>query len=133
MIYFLIAIKAWQVFEGPILDYLDGRFLGHALRMNEKKRIELRNKMAREGHEFLGWKVWRPATIFFGCQYVIMVIVSWVVSRRFSGVLITAVLYLLCSLARMYVVRTLRWQVCCQTCVPISRAEQGVVGCRDLP
>lgn len=83
VIYFLIAIKAWQVFEGPILDYLDGKLLGHVLRKNEKQRIKLRDEMALEGKEFKGWKVYKSVTMFFGGQYVIMVIVSWVVSCNF--------------------------------------------------
>jgi hypothetical protein len=48
--------------------------------MNEKKRIALREEMEESGDELPGFKVFKPATWFFGAQYVCMVIVSWVVS-----------------------------------------------------
>jgi hypothetical protein len=76
----LIAIKAFQVLLGPIYDYLDGRLLGHSLRRSEKKRLEMRDEKLAKGEEYLGWKVHKPTTWFFGCQYAAMVLVSWVVS-----------------------------------------------------
>lgn len=85
VIYFLIAIKGWQVFEGPILDFLDGKFLGHVLRKNEKQRIALRDEMAREGKEFKGWKVIKSVTYIFGTQYVVMVIVAWALFFIYIG------------------------------------------------
>jgi hypothetical protein len=39
VIYFLIAIKSVEVCLGPIYDYLDGKWLGHSLRMNELKLV----------------------------------------------------------------------------------------------
>jgi hypothetical protein len=60
---------------------LDGKLLGHSLRRSEKKRLEMRDEKLAKGEEYLGWKVHKPTTWFFGCQYAAMVLVSWVVSE----------------------------------------------------
>lgn len=80
VMYVLITIKGWQAVEGLVLDVLDGKLLGHVLRRSEKQRVALRDEMGKRGEEFVGWRVIRPVTMFFGGQYVVMVIVSWVVS-----------------------------------------------------
>ncbi|TXT11548.1 uncharacterized protein COLE_01958 [Cutaneotrichosporon oleaginosum] len=79
VIYVLIAIKAWQVLEGPVFDWLDGRMLGHTLRMSEKKRLKFDEEREATGQELPGLKRYRPVTIIVACQYVSMVIISWVV------------------------------------------------------
>lgn len=80
VIYLLIAIKAWQVLEGPIFDFLDGRLLGHTLRLSEKQRIAFDEKREEEGVELRGLQKSRPVTTVVLVQYVSMVIISWVVS-----------------------------------------------------
>lgn len=80
MIYFLIAIKAWQVLEGPVFDWLDGRMLGHTLRKSEKQRLKFDEECEQTGRQLPGLKRSRPVTIIVAIQYVSMVIISWVVS-----------------------------------------------------
>lgn len=81
VIYVLIAIKAWQVLEGPFFDWLDGRMLGHTLRLSEKKRLKFDEEREATGQELSGLKRYRPVTIIVAFQYVSMVIISWVVSH----------------------------------------------------
>jgi len=40
----------------------------------------MRDEKLAAGEEYLGWRVHKPTTWFFGCQYAAMVLVSWVVS-----------------------------------------------------
>jgi hypothetical protein len=42
----------------------------------------MRDEKLAKGEEYLGWKVHKPTTWFFGCQYAAMVLVSWVVSQH---------------------------------------------------
>lgn len=68
--------------EGPLFDFLDGRLLGHTLRMNEKQRLKYDEEREASGVEAPGFKVKRPVTWFVvGFQYTTMVIISWVVSH----------------------------------------------------
>lgn len=85
VIYLLIAIKAWQVLEGPVFDWLDGRMLGHTLRMSEKRRLKFDQIREETGQQLPGLKRSRPVTIIVACQYVSMVIISWVVSSPRAG------------------------------------------------
>jgi len=82
VIYFLIAVKAVQFCLGPIYDYLDGIWLGHSLRRNEKRRIEMKEEMQARGDTFKGWRVSRKVFYIFGSQLGLMILTSWVVSRR---------------------------------------------------
>jgi hypothetical protein len=74
-----MAVKGFQVLLGPIYDYLDGRLLGHSLRLNEKDRLALRDAKLKADEEYPGWKVHKPTTYFFGAQFACMIIASWVV------------------------------------------------------
>jgi hypothetical protein len=82
VIYFLIAVKAVQFCLGPIYDYLDGIWLGHSLRRNEKRRIEMKEEMQARGDTFKGWRVSRKVFYVFGSQLALMILTSWVVSHR---------------------------------------------------
>lgn len=83
MIYFLIAIKAFQVVLGPIYDYLDGKLLGHSLRLSEKKRLALAKEQEEsQGEGFDGWKVKKWILYLFGGQLGAMILSSWVVSKH---------------------------------------------------
>lgn len=82
VIYVLIAIKGWQILEGPIFDFLDGKLMGHTLRMSEKQRLKYDAEREEAGIEASGFKIKRPVTWVVGVQYVTMVIISWVVSIR---------------------------------------------------
>ncbi|BEJ14818.1 hypothetical protein CspHIS471_0405850 [Cutaneotrichosporon sp. HIS471] len=84
VIYVLIAIKAWQVLEGPVFDWLDGRMLGHTLRMSEKKRLKHDEECEVTGKELPGLRRYRPVTIIVACQYVSMVIISWILFFIYS-------------------------------------------------
>jgi len=102
VIYLLIAIKAVQVCLGPVYDLLDGKWLGHALRKPERKRLELR--LADKSVETIdhlpattsragtsettdrGLKGWRPSKLV--CRVVLAelacaIVVAWVVSLSF--------------------------------------------------
>lgn len=85
VIYFLIAVKAFQFCMGPILDFLDGRLLGHTLRKNEKDRLELLKDCQDRGIELPGWRVNRLTLCIFGGQFVLMILTSWVVSLEKSS------------------------------------------------
>ncbi|WVR03906.1 hypothetical protein IAU60_000905 [Kwoniella sp. DSM 27419] len=84
VIYFLIAIKAFQVCLGPIYDYLDGRLLGHSLRMNESKRLALRKERLANGQPFRGWLPDKKWLRVFGTQFVLMVLCSWVLYLTYT-------------------------------------------------
>jgi hypothetical protein len=86
VIYFLIAVKAFQFCMGPILDFLDGRLLAHTLRKNEKNRLELMRATIARGDLLPGWRVTKPTLYIFGGQFILMVLTSWVVSTvAFAG------------------------------------------------
>jgi hypothetical protein len=98
VIYLLIAIKAVQVCLGPFYDYLDGRWLGHALRKSERKRLELRaSDLASAGEEqsvdghvsptdtgtppsLPGWRPSKVASRIVGAELACAIVVAWVVS-----------------------------------------------------
>ena len=80
VIYFLIAVKAFQVLLGPIYDYLDGKLLGHSLRRNEADRLAIRKDKELRGETFPGWQVSRWSLCLFGGQFACMILCSWVVS-----------------------------------------------------
>lgn len=80
MIYFIIAIKAVEVVLGPVYDYLDGKWLGHSLRMPEAKRVAFRNQAIEEEWDIKGWKVDRRVTFGIIGQLSCMIVVAWVVS-----------------------------------------------------
>lgn len=63
-----------------MFDWLDGRMLGHTLRMSEKQRLRFDQKCEETGRVLPGLKRCRPVTIIVAIQYVVMVIISWVVS-----------------------------------------------------
>lgn len=98
-----MAIKAWQVVLGPIYDYLDGRWLGHALRRPESKRLAMHkaNQTAsaessesgaeldtegagpspiRAPRQLKGWQPNRKACVIVGSELGCAIIVAWVVS-----------------------------------------------------
>lgn len=95
-----MAIKSWQVCLGPIYDYLDGKWLAHALRKPEMKRLAM-TTVARESaeHETMahpvademagedrslprlkGWEPSKTACAIVGTELVCAIIVAWVVS-----------------------------------------------------
>lgn len=85
---------------GPIYDYLDGRWLGHALRKPELKRLAMTSaaKAAAEGEmiaethgteadddrvrsgRLRGWEPSKTACVVVGTELVCAIIVAWVVS-----------------------------------------------------
>jgi len=103
VIYLLIAIKAVQVCLGPVYDLLDGKWLGHALRKPERKRLELMladksvdsidHLPATSSGNYIpvdtdhGLKGWRPSKLVYGvvgAELACAILVAWVVSV-FSG------------------------------------------------
>ncbi|WWC64309.1 uncharacterized protein I303_106919 [Kwoniella dejecticola CBS 10117] len=86
VMYLAIAIKCLQVCYGPVYDYIDGKWLGHSLRMPEKKRVELLQKV-QENHletKYKGWLVDRRVTCAVLAQLTSLVIVAWVVYITYS-------------------------------------------------
>ena len=100
MIGFLIAVKAVELVWGPVYDWVDGRWLGHSLRLSEKKRTALREAARRAEldpsscdaplddadraiarNELPGFKPDRKITQIVAIQLVCMVIAAWTVSR----------------------------------------------------
>lgn len=93
VIYLLIAIKAWQICLGPIYDYLDGRWLGHALRKPEAKRramtvalqteVEVNASVERvsllSGSRWRGWRPSKTACAIVGTELMCAIVVAWVV------------------------------------------------------
>lgn len=88
-----------QVCLGPVYDLLDGKWLGHALRKPERKRLELR--LADKSAEVIdhlpatasladtpvdtdhGLKGWRPSKLVCGvvlAELACAILVAWVVS-----------------------------------------------------
>ncbi|WWD20457.1 hypothetical protein CI109_104933 [Kwoniella shandongensis] len=85
VIYLLIAFKCLQVLLGPLYDYLDGRWLGHALRLPEKRRLEIRNHAISVGYDgFDGWKVHKPTTTVVGGLLIGVIITAWVLYIVYS-------------------------------------------------
>lgn len=84
LIYFLIAIKAVEVILGPVYDYLDGKWLGHSLRMNEAKRVAFRNRAIEEKLDVKGWRVERKVLLGALGQLSVMIVVAWAVSGNLS-------------------------------------------------
>lgn len=76
----MIAIKAVEVLLGPIYDYLDGKWLGHSLRMNEAKRVAFRQKAIEENLDLQGWRVERKVLLGVLGQLSAMIVIAWVVS-----------------------------------------------------
>lgn len=85
VIYFIIAIKCVEFILGPIYDYLDGRWLGHSLRMPEQKRVAFRAKAVESELDLPGWRVNKKVLYFVLAQLTCMIIVAYVVSTA-SGV-----------------------------------------------
>lgn len=99
VIYLLIAVKAVQVCLGPFYDYLDGKWLGHALRKSEPKRLELRaSDKAISGEEqsatgqisptntstlpsLPGWRPSKVASRIVGAELACAIVVAWVVGQ----------------------------------------------------
>lgn len=82
--YLIIAIKCLQVCLGPIYDYLDGRWLGHSLRMPEKKRVALREDALEKQLDYPGWRIDMRVTYTVCTQLTCLVIVAWVVYIIYS-------------------------------------------------
>ena len=80
VIYMLIAIKSIDIFVGPIYDYLDGRWLGHSLRMPEKERVAFREEALQQKKDLRGWRVERKVFVSVAGIMTAWVIVGWVVS-----------------------------------------------------
>jgi hypothetical protein len=76
----IIAIKSVEVVLGPTYDYLDGRWLGHSLRMPEDERIAFRKACKEKADSWKGWLVNKKVFWLVIFQLTAMVIVSWVVS-----------------------------------------------------
>ena len=92
-----------QVCLGPVYDLLDGKWLGHALRKPERKRLQLRMAdksvetidhlpatTSRAGmsddSEARGLKGWRPSKLVCGvvlAELACAIVVAWVVSISF--------------------------------------------------
>ena len=80
VIYMLIAIKAIDIFVGPIYDYLDGRWLGHSLRMPEKARVAFRTEAIEQKKDLRGWRVEKKVFWSVAGIMTAWVVVGWVVS-----------------------------------------------------
>ena len=80
VLYLIIAIKAVEVVLGPIYDVLDGRWLGHSLRMPEIKRLQFRKDARAEGERWTGWRISKKVFIFVATQLCVMIVIAWVVS-----------------------------------------------------
>lgn len=65
---------------GPVYDYIDGKWLGHSLRMPEKKRLEIRQRARELPDDLPGWRVSKTVMYTVLAQLAAMVIVAWVVS-----------------------------------------------------
>lgn len=84
VIYLIIAIKCVQVCLGPAYDYLDGRWLGHSLRLPEKKRVALRAEALEKELDYPGWRIDKRVTYAVGAQLSGLVVVAWVVYIVYS-------------------------------------------------
>jgi hypothetical protein len=84
---------------GPVYDVLDGKWLGHALRKPERKRLELRladksvdtvdhipatasgaGSPVDTGHGLKGWRSSRLVCGVVGTELACAILVAWVVS-----------------------------------------------------
>lgn len=91
-----MVIKSWQVCLGPLYDYLDGRWLGHALRKPEIKRMTLTdaarlstNQDAQrsdvdEVRRFKGWKANKMACAVVGTELICAIVTAWVVGQTMA-------------------------------------------------
>ncbi|WVR07938.1 hypothetical protein IAU60_004981 [Kwoniella sp. DSM 27419] len=84
VLYLLIAIKSVEVCLGPIYDYLDGRWLGHSLRLPEVKRLALRRKAIEEGIDYPGWRISRKTSLIVGAELCALIVTAWVVYIVYS-------------------------------------------------
>lgn len=66
---------------GPIYDYLDGRWLGHSLRMPEQQRVAFRQKAIDENLDLRGWRVEKPVFVSIASIMAVWIVIGWVVSR----------------------------------------------------
>lgn len=77
---FIMTLKAYDAFLGPFYDWLDGRWLGHQLRMPERKR---RDKLVQEqlaGREYEGHKC-SKFWVITGCSILsASIVTAWAVS-----------------------------------------------------
>ncbi|BEJ15699.1 hypothetical protein CspHIS471_0503040 [Cutaneotrichosporon sp. HIS471] len=73
----IMVFKAYDAFLGPFYDWLDGKWLGHQLRMPERKRrdklvqLEIRGK-TYEGHERSKFWTWTGCSVLSA-----MVVTGW--------------------------------------------------------
>jgi hypothetical protein len=73
----LIGIKSVEFFIGPVYDYLDGRWLGHSLRMPEKRRTAFRREVVLAGVQYEGWRISRRVRWGVLCQLGAMIATGW--------------------------------------------------------
>lgn len=77
----IMVFKAYDAFLGPFYDWLDGRWLGHQLRMPERKRRDKLVQQTIAGQTYEGHKRDRTWTTI-GCSVLsAMVVTGWAVSR----------------------------------------------------
>ncbi|WVW87087.1 hypothetical protein I302_109144 [Kwoniella bestiolae CBS 10118] len=84
VLYLIIAIKSIEVILGPVYDYLDGRWLGHSLRLPEKKRLLLRKEAIEKDLDYPGWRIDKRVTRVVGLELVGLIITAWVVYIIYS-------------------------------------------------
>ncbi|WVQ95901.1 hypothetical protein IAU59_003000 [Kwoniella sp. CBS 9459] len=84
VLYLIIAIKAVEVCLGPVYDYLDGKWLGHSLRLPEQKRLLLRKKAVEEDIDYPGWRISKRTTWIVGAELTALIITAWVVYIIYS-------------------------------------------------
>lgn len=78
----IMVFKAFDTFMGPLYDYLDGRWLGHQLRLPERKRRDALLQKELAGRTFEGHKRSSQWTYIGIGALSGMVIAGWVVSTR---------------------------------------------------
>lgn len=77
----IMVFKAYDAFLGPFYDWLDGRWLGHQLRMPERKRRDKMVQLEIRGQTYEGHEQNKPWTII-GCTILTaMVVTGWAVSQ----------------------------------------------------
>lgn len=77
-----MVFKAYDAFLGPFYDWLDGRWLGHQLRMPERKR---RSKLVQEqlaGRIYPGHKLSKTWVAIGISILSAMIVTAWAVSMR---------------------------------------------------
>ncbi|KAL7424462.1 hypothetical protein Q5752_000146 [Cryptotrichosporon argae] len=84
VIYMIIAIKALELAYGPLYDYLDGRWLGHSLRMPEGRRVAFRSEVKKSARELEGWRASRPAMYACGALLTALIVTGWTVYIVYS-------------------------------------------------